>query len=309
MIRFAFYFIVILCIQSVYPGEQYVLRKVEWERDSAKINLITLRFVFDEPPNYYPLFFEEQPPVIHLDFSDTRIDSNMISVRSVPPPLATLSVLEKKLQDGGTATQVAVGVESKIPFFAKREGKCIALVLDISSALRESKVILNEQDKKQGNTVKNVSIQESKSNVEILLTFSDLPLGYSAYVLDDPPRLAVDLPNVSIDSDREEKVDVAPIITMKPVKKDNFTSLIFSLNKKVTVKTIQKGNRISLILPRDRKFLDEKKRWIYLSAGALLVGGTAVLMSGGDTKSTKAPPAGSTGDDWSSPPPTPDNIK
>lgn len=291
-----------------FASETHTLRRVEWERDSARISLLHLRFLFDTPPNYYPAFPVEKPPAIHLDFGDTQVDSKMVTVRSVPSPLANLTVLEKRLKDGTKVTQVNIGVERTFPFFTRLEGNVLTLSLEVSSAFKEQKVLMKGKGDSTGNYVENISIQEMSSSVEILVTLARSCLGFSAYMIDEPARLVIDLPDVNVENDHEQDVDISNIKSMKPVKSENFSSLVFTVKEKTDFKTVQKHNRISVLFQKKPSAFAGKRRWIYMGAGALMLGGLggAVILLGGDAEK---PPTPASGDpDWEEPPPNPDDV-
>lgn len=293
-------------------GEDYVLKRVEWERDTVKSALLHLRFTFNQAPAYFPVFFEEAPPSIRLSFSDTRLDSLMATLKSFPPPLTGLALTEKKLAAGGTVVMVGVGLDRKYPFQTKLDRKTLTLSIEGGAGLRTQKVV-HESNVSQPDaiTVRNLSVQSLESNVEVLLAFDRPVMGFSAYVLDSLPRLILDLPGVVWTGEgAEEKIEVPPIKGLKVVTQGKFTSLVFSIDKKCEIRTLQKKNRISVILPREKSLLEKNRKWIYLSASALMLGGLggAILMGGseGTPEKDKTDGGSGTGDDWNDPPPNPD---
>ncbi|MFH0921662.1 MAG: AMIN domain-containing protein [Fibrobacterota bacterium] len=305
------FLLLLLAFTSAFARDWSVLQKVEWERDTTQSGTIQLRFTLKDPPNYYPVFFEEDPPAMRIVFSGTRLDSNMTEVRTVPPPLTGFSVTEKRLAKGDPVTQIAIGLEKKCPFTTKLEKDVITLSIDVSSLIRGNKIIVDKKESAEGvNRVRNISVQETSNNVEIMLTLASPAMGFSAYTLDSTPRLVVDLPGVLADSAAARAVDIAPVCTLMTIAKENFTRLVFSLKKKVDVKTMQKGNRLSLLLPREKSMMERNKKWVYLSASALLLGGVggAVMLMGGDEGAKPATDETPAGDNWRTKPPHPSEI-
>ena len=306
------YLLLILASVPASARDWSVLQQVNWERDTDTNTppAIAIHFTLKDPPNYYPVFFEENPPALRIVFSGTLLDSGLTGAASVPPPLTSFNVVEKRLAKGEPVTQIVIGIEKKCPFTTKLEKDVITLTLDVTALIRGRRMIVNRAGESEGvNRVRNILVQETAGSVEILLEMDTPAPAFSAYVLDSTPRLVVDLPGVQSDSGVAPRdVRIPPVCSLMTVTKENFTRLVFTLNRKIDVKTLQRGTRLSLILPREKTLMERNRKWVYLSASALLLGGVggAVMMSGGSSdKPTEQSPSGDT---WRTKPPNPGDI-
>jgi len=247
-----------------------------------------------------------------MDFSDTRIDPNANYIQNIPPPLANLKIVEKALDEETAVTQINVSTEEKFPFYTKKKGNAVFVFFEVKAGYLKQKIFRNQVKESGENTIRHVSIHSLKEKVEVLITLTKPVPSFPVFFLDDPPRMVIDLPDVKMEKKISEEIKVGQIKSVKSVHMEDLTSLIFRVKKASAFESVQKGNQISIFLPWNSAEIARRKRWIYLSAGVLLLGGGvgAVLLGGSEDKAAGGEKPGDgegsgSGDGWDDRPPLP----
>jgi hypothetical protein len=295
------------CMVQTLHAQRSMLNKIELERNNDSI---LISFVFDNPPSEYPAFLMLEKTALHLDFYNSVLGKETRFRQMVPPPLTGFAMAGKILNDGTSVIQVDIATEQTFPFTTRRDNDRIVVSMDISKGFKKTAQLFKGTEQDGSNTIKNLFVRASKEQVEIVISLSKAIEQFPVYMLTDPDKLVLDLPQVMVANALSEDISVSPIKKMHFIKSADFSSLVFDLEKKVEYKTLQLGNEIHIMLAWNEKTIAQRRFWSYVSVtavtSAILVGGGALILLNSSADKEKQPAVTPGDDGWNDPPPKPE---
>ncbi len=102
----------------------------------------------------------------------------------------------------------------------------------------------------EGNRLQDIQVQNLPGNrVELKLIMSDTAPEPLAFTIDNPARIALDLPNTALGlSSRRRDVNMGPLDTVLTAEANNRTRVVLNLDTMVAYETRRSGNTVTVVL-------------------------------------------------------------